>query len=83
MLESQNPHDAHYFEQDPITSTNERMYNDNIEMRKELIFNDKINYEEEIGTRHDLHKSFVEDIEDEYDFDDIPMDRKMSISQRD
>ena len=83
MWESQNPHDAHEFEQDLIASTNERMYNDNIEMRKRLIFNDKINFEDEIGTRYDLNESFVSDLELDLDFDDIPMDRNMSISQRD
>ena len=59
------------------------MYNDNFEMRKKLFFNDKINFEEEIGTRRDLDESFVSGLELDLEFDDIYMDRRINISQQD
>ena len=59
------------------------MYNDNLEMRKKLFFNDKINFEEEIGTRRDLDDSFVSVLELDLEFDDIHMDRRINTSQQD
>ena len=59
------------------------MYNDNLEVKKKLYFNDKINFEEEIGTRRDLDESFVSGLELDLEFDDIQMDRRLNISQQD
>jgi len=77
MWESQSPHDELEFEADLIASTNEMVYNNNIEMRKQISFNsrpfEKVIFEDDYNPRNSraLDESFTSGLELDLDFDDF------------